>query len=321
MNIGDDFTKEKLAKYAYKIDQEATADCRYVGNDYTSTYESTDVANKALVALASEVLEKQAEFRLEDFRRVKNQQGVIDDFEFNNMYDGCRMPVFDRYGFNKPCPKFDDLVDMGKRIQNEVQDQIDIHEDIASASLDWRKYCDSDQDCYEMGTGWSFVWAWNMAWSIMLFINFVILTFGAYYWWPRFIGTVMNYALCPCHLAGVILMIVGVTNPYARMCQYNKATSTYDEKYWWHWDRQTYEDDYHFMLYGAMGMGVCWCIQVCLCCIPCYWTPTKEIIVPLKDEKEKYNDKETDLSELAILPIQNRPSKYPSFSEKTNTGR
>ena len=61
-----------------------------------------------------------------------------------------------------------------------------------------------------------------------------------------------------------------------------------------------------------MGMGVCWLIQVCLCCLPCYQTPTKEIVAPLKDEK--YNDKETDLSELAIYPIQNSPSKFPNYA-------
>ena len=63
-----------------------------------------------------------------------------------------------------------------------------------------------------------------------------------------------------------------------------------------------------------MGMGACWCIQVFLCCLPCYQTPTREIIAPLKDEKEKYNDKETDLSEVAIVPIQNEPSKFPNYA-------
>lgn len=237
MIIGDDFTNEKLVKYAYKIDQEATLDCRYIGTDSNNKYDTTNALYLNWVELASEVLEKQAAFRPSDSRRVSNLNSADDVFEFNNMYDGCRMPVFDRYGFNTPCPKFDDLVEMGKRIQNEAQDQIDINSDIAGAGLDWRDYCDNDQDCYEMGTGWSFVWAWNMAWCTMMFINFVLLTFGAYYWWPRFIGSIMNFALCNCHLVGVILMIVGVTNPYARMCQYNKATSTYDEKYWWHWDR------------------------------------------------------------------------------------
>ena len=37
-------------------------------------------------------------------------------FEFDNMYDGCRMPTFDTYGFNNPCPTFDELKEFGQRV-------------------------------------------------------------------------------------------------------------------------------------------------------------------------------------------------------------
>ena len=41
MMIGDDFTNEKLVKYAYKIDQEATLDCRYIGTEESSKYDTS----------------------------------------------------------------------------------------------------------------------------------------------------------------------------------------------------------------------------------------------------------------------------------------
>ena len=38
------------------------------------------------------------------------------------MYDGCRMPTFDTYGLNNPCPTFDELMELGKRVTDEAQD-------------------------------------------------------------------------------------------------------------------------------------------------------------------------------------------------------
>ena len=58
MIIGDDFTNEKLLKYAYKIDQEATLDCRYIGTDSNNKYDTTNALYLNWVELASEVLEK-----------------------------------------------------------------------------------------------------------------------------------------------------------------------------------------------------------------------------------------------------------------------
>ena len=86
------------------------------------------------------------------------------------------------------------------------------------------------------------------------------------------------------------------------MCQYNKATSTYDENYVWYWNRFTYEDDYNMMLYGAIGMSACWSIQVLCCCIPCCQTPATEYRSRGGINEEKYNDRETDLSELVVVP-------------------
>ena len=143
--------------------------------------------------------------------------------------------------------------------------------------MDWRDYCDQDQDCYKHGTGWSFIWAWNMAWCIVMGLNFIVLTVGSCYWWPRFIGTICLYLLSSCHMAGWIFMIIGVTNPYARMCRYNKATSSYAEEYKWYWNRMTYENDYFLMTYFAIALSSLWCIQVCCCCIPCYRTPISEV--------------------------------------------
>ena len=102
------------------------------------------------------------------------------------------------------------MIEIGRRVEAEAFEQIRIGSGISAAGLDWRDQCDDDQDCYEMGTGWSFVWAWNMAWSIILGLNFIVLAVGAFYWWPRYIGTLCNYVLCNCHLLGVILMFVGV---------------------------------------------------------------------------------------------------------------
>ena len=129
------------------------------------------------------------------------------DFQFDNMYDGCVKPSFDTYGINNPCPKHSELSKLGKRIEKEELEQKIIASDLAILMIDWVDECGADQKCYETGTGWSFVWAWNAASCIVMGCNFIVIAVGAFFWWPRLIGTMLNYLLCCCHLVGFVTMI------------------------------------------------------------------------------------------------------------------
>ena len=42
------------------------------------------------------------------------------DFKMNNAYDGCNLPMYDIVGFDMACPSYDELVEFGKKLQNEA---------------------------------------------------------------------------------------------------------------------------------------------------------------------------------------------------------
>jgi len=104
-------------------------------------------------------------------------------------------------------------------------------------------------------------------------VNFLVMTFGTWFWWPRYIGCIMNCCLANCTLIGGIVSIVAVGRPYGRICSYNRSTSTYKGDYEWDFDGRTYEDEFGMILGVGVLSFVFWFIQCCCCWIPCYTTP------------------------------------------------
>ena len=189
------------------------------------------------------------------------------------MYDGCIVPLFDTFGINNPCPDNEQKKVLSQRILNEAEEQANISADMSEAMIEWIDECGADQDCYEVGTGWSFIWAWNASWCIIAGFNFFFFAFGSCYWWPRFLGTLINIFLSCCQLSGAVFMLTGVYNPFSRVCQYNLATSTYDGDYKWNWTGSTFNDDFSLMLGMGVTLSVFWLIQVTICCLPLCLTP------------------------------------------------
>ena len=159
-----------------------------------------------------------------------------------------------------------------------------------------------------MGTGWSFIWAWNASWCIITACNFIALAVGAFFWWPRFIATLLNYFLCGFHLSGVIFMVAGANNTFAQICNYNLSTSTYEGNYKWSWEGVTYESDLGMMLGFGVALSFTWFLQVFFCCLPLYLTPigipgvddVKQ--TPVVDKVKEYSDSEVDHSSIEVEP-------------------
>ena len=42
-----------------------------------------------------------------------------EDFRMTNMYDACRLPMYDIVGFNYDCPSYNDMVEFGKKLESE----------------------------------------------------------------------------------------------------------------------------------------------------------------------------------------------------------
>ena len=105
---------------------------------------------------------------------------------------------------------------------------------------DQLEFCGTDKNCWETGTGWTFVWSYNAAWAIIMGLNFILMTIGAFWFWPRFIGTWCNCCLGCCHISGISFMLAGATNPMGRICSYNKSTVEYKGDYEWDYDGMSY---------------------------------------------------------------------------------
>lgn len=95
---------------------------------------------------------------------------------FNYAYDSCTLPKYD-YG----------------------------DDDIEKISKDLKDGCELDKGCYEDGTGWTFIWFVNAITMIAQSLNFMLMTCGSWWFWPRVIGTFMSWVLGLASLFAVYL--------------------------------------------------------------------------------------------------------------------
>ena len=201
-----------MKENAEKIALESFSTCVAVGTSLKT--EETPVDN---ISQANELLNNLSKGDGLNFTKNPTLEGFI-DFEFNNMYDGCIVPLFDTFGINNPCPNNEERQVLSQRILNEADAQATISADMSDAMIEWIDECGAHQECYEAGTGWSFVWAWNASWCIIMGFNFFFLAVGGFCWWPRLIASLFNIFLSCCHLSGAVFMLVGVYNPFSRVC-------------------------------------------------------------------------------------------------------
>ena len=154
----------------------------------------------------------------------------IETYDFNNAYDSCNLPAY------------------------VASDDLGTSE-LASLSLDYFDYCDGDKDCYARGTDWTSVWGFNAAIMFLQAANFVVLAIGGFWWYPRVVGTILNF-LCACcfHFTAIVMLFGGRLSPPGDLCSYNIVTSTYNSSdKEWDPDGYTYEDDANKM----MGLAGC----------------------------------------------------------------
>ena len=85
--------------------------------------------------------------------------------------------------------------------------------------------------------------------AIAMSINFLILTAGSIFFWPRCIGTCINLLLGLSHAYGIYLMYLGWSNPFSRLCAMNVSTSAYDGDYRWNFEGRSYADDHIALMY------------------------------------------------------------------------
>jgi len=142
-------------------------------------------------------------------------------------------------------------------------------------------YClDRPEEC-KKGSQWLEVFQFNASVLFVTMVNFIILSFGGFFFCPRYFGTFFNlcYACCHCMACGAAIGVVA--NPLGRICAINIAPSTLEDGDWrdrknWS-DVTTYQSDAGSLIAMAITQLILWCMQCYCCCIPTLLTPRKEM--------------------------------------------
>ena len=170
---------------------------------------------------------------------------------FKYAYDSCTLPTYD--SGDKDFEK----------ISKDLQDGCGLDDDGVI-----------NKDCYENGTGWTFIWFFNAITMIAQSLNFMLMTCGSWWFWPRVLGTFMSWVLGLASLFAVYLSFESYQRDYTDFCKYNIAVSEYDDNSKFESDGYTYKDDYDMIGVLMLGSLSCGLLQLLCCWVPCYMTPT-----------------------------------------------
>ena len=106
----------------------------------------------------------------------------------------------------------------------------DAHQDeFFKATEEIDKRCGGELECMQSGTGWTFVWNLNSTVMFCQALNFLTLTFGAFYFYPRVIGTYCNLLLGTCHLLAIFIAFMSAKTPWGHFCSFNQSPNMFFE--------------------------------------------------------------------------------------------
>jgi len=194
---------------------------------------------------------------------------------YSNIFDSCLVPTFS----------------VGDANPTEVENAYRSVED----------WCDGDADCLKAGTRWTLVWQTNAALMLLQSLNFILLAVGGYWFYPRLIGTFVNWVLGFCHLCIIGFTLYARFSPFGRWCSYNTAGNngfaieTYDKlQYQYGYISlaqssilvKDYRGDATLMLNLAIFQ-----LSFCLIQVFCLWLPLYR--TPVKDEDEQVKHQES----------------------------
>lgn len=87
--------------------------------------------------------------------------------------------------------------------------------------------CRIDEASCDKGTGWSGAFAFNAWVCLIMFLNFVLMAIGGFWFWPRLIGTMFNCCCGCCHLFAWSVALGARFSVWGNWCAYNDASINY----------------------------------------------------------------------------------------------
>ena len=110
---------------------------------------------------------------------------------------------------------------------------------------------DKEPECIKKGTDWSGAWGFNAFIMITQGLNFILLAVGAYWFYPRCIGTFCNLFLGCCHFGAWIACLATRYSPPGELCAVNVSPNQYESGGTWS-ASSTYKSDGEML--GALGI-------------------------------------------------------------------
>ena len=101
-------------------------------------------------------------------------------------------------------------------------------------------FCSRGENC-EKGTQWSAAFAFNSTVLILSAANFIVMTFGAFFFAARIVGTWCNFCCGCCHCLAFSMALGVAYNPMGYWCSANVSPVEWDGKQWS--DAMTYKSD------------------------------------------------------------------------------
>lgn len=157
------------------------------------------------------------------------------------------------------------------RIPNYIPDATEAK--MIELVLNYEESCkDKELECAQKGTDWSGAWRFNAFIMITQGMNFILLAVGAYWFYPRCIGTFCNLCLGCCHLGAWIACLAARYSPPGELCAVNISPNQLENGGTWS-DDWTYKKDAELL--GALGIiqSILFCVQCCGCCWPLFCLP------------------------------------------------
>ena len=123
-----------------------------------------------------------------------------------------------------------------------------------------RAYCiDHADECIKRGTQWSQAFTFNAVILLISFFNFCLLMVGAFWFYPRIIGTIFNCCIGVCHLAAWVFALSVRYSALGRACVLNVEGNQYEGNSVWN-DSMDFKKDGNILYAFATVQAILWCV-------------------------------------------------------------
>ena len=170
--------------------------------------------------------------------------------------------------------------------------------DLATIQLNMMVFCEvtitdskgKTTGACDKGTGWTAALGFNTVIMIIQAANLAFLSLGAWYWFPRMCGTMLNCCFGFIHLIAFSIALGVRFNALGVWCAANVSPIQYEGKVLGmpiFSDSATYKSDGSILAaFGAIQV-VFWFVQCFFCCLPLCCTPSAEGTVVIVHQAKK----------------------------------